>query len=78
MLQKAKALVASAVIFMFLAGTVPGRALDRDHDRDDKCERRIHQAELKLERAIRKHGLHSIQAERRRDELEKVRARCHR
>lgn len=42
------------------------------------CEQRIHRAERNLERAIERHGLHSIQAERRRDQLERVRARCHR
>ncbi len=42
------------------------------------CEQRIHRAERNLERAIRRHGLHSVQAERRRDELERVRARCRR
>jgi len=42
------------------------------------CEQRIRKAERNLERAIRRHGLHSIQAEQRRDQLERVRARCHR
>jgi len=42
------------------------------------CEQRIRRAERNLDRAIQRHGLHSIQAERRRDQLERVRARCHR
>lgn len=42
------------------------------------CEQRIHRAERNLERAIQRHGLHSIQAERRRDQLERVQARCRR
>lgn len=42
------------------------------------CEQRIRKAERNLDRAIQRHGLHSIQAERRRDQLERVRARCHR
>jgi len=44
----------------------------------DKCEHRIRKAELRLEKAIRKHGVHSIQAERQREQLERVRERCHR
>jgi hypothetical protein len=42
------------------------------------CEQRIRRAERNLDRAIARHGLHSIQAERRRDQLERARARCHR
>jgi len=42
------------------------------------CEQRIRRAERNLDRAIQHHGLHSVQAERRRDQLERVRARCHR
>lgn len=44
----------------------------------DNCARRIYKAERNLERAIQRHGLHSIEAERRRDQLERARARCHR
>ncbi len=46
---------------------------DRQHYR---CEQRIHRAEVNLERAIRRHGPNSPQAERRRRQLEAVRARC--
>jgi hypothetical protein len=44
----------------------------------DRCERRIRNAEMKLDRAIRRHGPHSRQAERQREHLERVRATCHR
>ena len=44
----------------------------------DKCSNRIHKAERNLDRAIRRYGLHSVQAERRREQLERVRERCHR
>jgi hypothetical protein len=44
----------------------------------DHCGRRIHNAEMKLDRAIRRHGPHSRQAERQRENLERVRANCHR
>lgn len=41
-----------------------------------RCERRLHRAEAALQRAIQRHGEHSRQAERRRQELAEVRARC--
>ena len=75
MLHKGKIVVSAVVLVMFLAGTVPVRALVRDDDR--KCEQRIHRAEDKLQNAMRKHGEHSRQAERRRHELEEARERCH-
>lgn len=78
-MQKAKALIAACVVSLFLAGAVPARALDRDHDRDDrKCEKQIRKAEDNLQRAIRKHGERSRQAEQRRHQLEEARERCHR
>ena len=56
-----------------LAGVVtPARA-----DNDEKCRRDIHRAEENLEKAVRKHGEHSRQAEQRRHELDEVRERCH-
>lgn len=54
-----------------VGSSVPARA-----DRDDKCERRIHQAEEKLRVAIQRHGEHSRQAHKRREELEEVERRC--
>jgi len=43
---------------------------------DEKCDRDIHKAEDKLREAIAKHGEHSKQADKRRQELEEVRRRC--
>lgn len=77
MFQKGKIVVSAIVLIMFLASTVPARALVRDRDDDRKCEQRIHKAEDKLQNAIRKHGEHSRQAEQRRHELEEARERCH-
>ena len=79
MIQRAKALIAACVVSIFLVGAVPARALnaDRDHDRDRKCEQRIRKAEFNLDKAIRRHGPGSRQAERRRQELEEARERCH-
>ena len=78
MLQKAKAFIAASVVFLFLAGAVPIQARDRDHDRDERCERQIRRAEQNLHKAIRRHGEHSRQAEQRRHDLEEARERCHR
>jgi hypothetical protein len=78
MFNKIKTLIAALVIFSFLGGAVPTQALDRDHDNDRKCEQRIHNAESKLQQAIRKHGERSRQAEQKRHQLEEARERCHR
>ena len=74
MLQKSKIFVSAIVIAVFLAGAVPLRAVD--HDGHRKCEQRIHNAEARLQNAIRRHGEHSRQAEKRRRELEEVREHC--
>ena len=59
----------------FMAGSaLPSKALDRD---DDRCHRQVEKAEHNLDKAVRKHGEHSEQAERRRHELEEARERCH-
>jgi hypothetical protein len=74
MLRKTLGKPAMLAVFtgLLLLGSIkPLRAYDR-------CEQRIHKAERNLERAIRRYGLHSSQAERRRDQLERVRARCRR
>ena len=77
MFQKAKVIVAALVLGVMVMGAVPARAVDRDHDRDRKCEQNIRKAEAKLQDAIRKHGERSRQAEKRRHDLEEARERCH-
>ena len=77
MFKKAKTLIATFVIFSFLSGAVPARAMDRDHDDDRRCEQQIRKAEAKLYDAERKHGEHSRQAQSRRRDLENARTRCH-
>jgi hypothetical protein len=44
----------------------------------DKCEQKYRKAEANLQQAIRKHGERSRQAEQKREQLERVRATCHR
>ena len=78
MLKKARTLIAALVVFSFLGWVAPAQALDRDHDRDRKCEQRIRNAERRLRDAERRHGVHSRQAQARRHDLEEARERCHR
>jgi len=54
-----------------VGSSVPARA-----DRDEGCEKRIHQAEDKLRDAIQRHGENSKQAHKRREQLEEARRRC--
>jgi hypothetical protein len=71
---KSKGMVVALMAAFFLTGSVvPVHAVDRD----DKCERNIRRAESNLHNAVRKHGEHSRQAEKRRHELEEARERCH-
>jgi hypothetical protein len=71
MLNKGKGYIASFILGLFLVGIVPAQAMDRH------CDDRIRKAEFNLKDAIRKHGEHSRQAEKRRHELEETRAHCH-
>lgn len=43
----------------------------------ERCEKRVHNAEMQLNRAVERHGPHSRQAEKKRRHLEEVRATCH-
>jgi len=54
-----------------------GGAIPASADRDDRCRRDIRKAEQNLDKAVRKHGERSRQAEQRRHQLEEVRERCH-
>lgn len=57
--------------FVLAGGSVPAWASEHD-----KCEHRIHKAEQNLDKAVRRHGEHSRQAEERREELRRVRHDC--
>ena len=64
-----KAFLCAMLAGLFLAASaLPARA---------DCAKDIRKAEANLEKAVRKHGEHSPQAEQRRRELEDVRRRCH-
>ena len=59
------------------ASLIIGTAVPALADQDDRCRRDIHRAEQNLDKAVRKHGEHSRQAEDRRHQLEETRERCH-
>ena len=67
-------LIALLTIAGLLGGPVLARA-DRDNER---CEKRVHQAEEKLRLAVERHGENSPQAHKRHEQLEDVRRQCHR
>lgn len=67
-----KKLLALAFGAMLLAGSASPAFAESRGD----CERRIHNAEVNLQKAIRRHGGRSRQAEQRRRDLERERARC--
>jgi hypothetical protein len=46
--------------------------------RNSKCTHRIRNAEVSLQKAIRRHGANSRQAEERRRQLDGIRAHCRR
>ena len=68
-------LTAGLGVSLLAAGALPAQA-DRD-DREEHCRRNVQKAEERLERAVRKHGERSRQADDRRHQLEEVRERCH-
>lgn len=68
------ALTATLGVSLMAACALPAHA-DRD-DREERCRRDVHRAEERLERAVRKHGERSRQADDRRHQLEEVRERC--
>jgi hypothetical protein len=57
---------------VMLGSAVPSMAAPRRNG----CARRIHQAEMNLNRAIQRHGARSRQAAERRRQLERARANC--
>lgn len=76
MLKKTRTVIAVLTLMWCLGAVVPAQAFADDHDHEAKCERRIHEAEAKLQDAIARHGEHSRQAEKRRHDVEEARARC--
>lgn len=63
------------LIAVLVAGFVLASAMPSAYGLEG-CRERIAKAERRLDRAIRRHGVNSPQAERRRNQLEAVRASC--
>ncbi len=57
---------------LLLGSVAPSQA----RDRDDRCGQRVRKAEQNYDKAVRKHGEHSRQAEQRRRQVEQARANC--
>jgi hypothetical protein len=72
MTKKSGMLAVILAAFFLFGSAVPSMAIDRN----SKCERRIQQAEINLQKAIRRHGDRSRQAEQKRRELQEARERC--
>jgi|GEM_PF-5884138 hypothetical protein len=73
-MQKIRTLFAALIITGFISMAIPTQL--SAVTTEDRCERRIHDAQRKLDDAVAKHGEHSHQAEKRRHELEEARAHC--
>jgi F0F1-type ATP synthase epsilon subunit len=67
-----KLIVAGVLTCSLLAGT----AMAYDRDDRGRCEQRIDKAQRNLRHAVRKHGARSRQAQKRREQLERVRQQC--
>ena len=65
--------VAMLAVAGLIGTSLPARADDDHHAR---CERRVHDAEVRLQDAIQRHGDDSRQAHRRREQLEQERRNC--
>jgi len=63
--------VTSMAVVLFFAGVSVARADDRD-----TCRRNIERAEIRLNKAVEKHGSDSRQADERRHELNQAREAC--
>ncbi len=66
----------TTLISLVLSGCLLGGLVPLKADQRSDCEKRIHKAEQRLDKEIRKHGEHSRQAEKRRHELREAREQC--
>lgn len=66
-------LLGAALVVALLFGTVPSASAK---DYRAECRQRIEKAELKLDKAIREHGLYSHQAQEQQRDLRSERKRC--
>lgn len=66
----------TALLSLVLTGCLLGSVAPLQADKRSDCEKRIHKAEQNLDKEVRKHGEHSHQAQKRRQDLEKTREQC--
>ena len=73
-----KRVIGSTILGAVLsASLLLGAAIPASADQDDHCRHDVQRAERNLDKAVRKYGEQSRQAEDRRHQLEEVRERCH-
>ncbi len=72
MSQVWKTLMPVVLMAMMLAGTTAWSATS-----PASCDQRIRNAEHRLHQAVRRYGPRSRQAQKRRQQLDRVRSRCH-
>lgn len=73
-----KRVIGSTILGAVLsASLLLGTAIPAHADQDDHCRHDVQRAERNLDKAVRKYGEHSRQAEDRRHQLEEARERCH-
>jgi hypothetical protein len=66
-------MISTLLIGLFIvSAAIPAQA--RWFSRD--CESRTRKAEMRLRKAEEKHGRHSVQAQKKRHELQEIRERC--
>jgi len=75
-MERTMQLFRKTAIAFVLSGCLLGGVVPLYADRRSDCERRIQRAEENRQKAVRKHGEQSPQAEKRRHELEEVREQC--
>ena len=68
----------TTLISLVLSGCLLGAVVPLQADQRRDCEKNIRKAEQNLNKEVKKHGEHSRQAEKRRQELERTRENCRR
>jgi hypothetical protein len=70
--KTAVAAVAAGALLLFVGAPL----MQADDDRAERCQRAIEKAEVRLDKAIQKHGEHSHEAQERRRDVNAERDRC--
>jgi hypothetical protein len=78
MTRKIKLFAVLLGALVMFGGAGAAQASDHDRDRDDACYRKINKEERELDKAIRKHGFYSRQANEERREIARLQNECSR